>query len=278
MMLFKFIIKKGRLYVSIRFYAKCLYGWLYNINTLSFHRTFLVLRRYSMIGDTLSHSSFAGVAIGLVLGVNPLITAFLFTTLCAIIIELLREYYKKYAELVMSLVLTFSLGIAIILISSGKASAKVNSFLFGSILTVSTQDIFMILIVGIICLIALIFLYNKLIYITFDEEGAKTAGIKVKLINYIFTILVGATISMSIRIMGILVISSIMIVPVATAMQLKKGFKTTLLYSIFFGMFDILMGLFLSYYINSAPGGTIAITSVFTLIIVIILDKFLNFK
>lgn len=239
---------------------------------------FLVLMRYSMIGDTLAHSSFAGVAIGLVLGVNPLITAFLFTTLCAIIIELLREYYKKYAELVMSLVLTFSLGIAIILISSGKASAKVNSFLFGSILTVSTQDIFMILIVGIICLIALIFLYNKLIYITFDEEGAKTAGIKVKLINYIFTILVGATISMSIRIMGILVISSIMIVPVATAMQLKKGFKTTLLYSIFFGMFDILMGLFLSYYINSAPGGTIALTSVFTLIIVIILDKFLNFK
>ncbi|WP_195264883.1 metal ABC transporter permease [Clostridium sp. 1001275B_160808_H3] len=239
---------------------------------------FLVLRRYSMIGDTLSHSSFAGVAIGLVIGVNPLITAFLFTTLCAIIIELLREYYKKYAELVMSLVLTFSLGIAIILISSGKASAKVNSFLFGSILTVSTQDIFMILIVGIVCLTALIFLYNKLIYITFDEEGAKTAGIKVKLINYIFTILVGATISMSIRIMGILVISSIMVVPVATAMQLKKGFKTTLLYSIFFGMFDIMVGLFLSYYVNSAPGGTIALTSVFTLIIVIILDKFLNFK
>lgn len=239
---------------------------------------FLVLRRYSMIGDTLSHSSLAGVAIGLVIGVNPIITAFLFTTFCAIIIELLRDYYKKYAELVMSLVLTFSLGIAIILISSGKASAKVNSFLFGSILTVSTQDILMILIIGIICLVALIFLYNKLIYITFDEEGAKTAGIKVKLINYIFTILVGATISMSIRIMGILVISSIMVVPVATAMQLKKGFKTTLLFSIFFGIFDIMMGLFLSYYINSAPGGTIAITSVFTLLVVIILDKFLNFK
>lgn len=239
---------------------------------------FLVLRRYSMIGDTLSHSSFAGVAIGLVIGVNPLITAFLFTTLCAIVIELLREYYKKYAELVMSLVLTFSLGIAIILISSGKASAKVNSFLFGSILTVSKEDIFLILIVGILCLVALIFLFNKLIYITFDEEGAKTSGVKVKLINYIFTILVGSTISMSIRVMGILVISSIMIVPVATAMQLKKGFKTTLLFSIIFGMFDIMMGLFLSYYINSAPGGTIAITSVFTLILVIIFDKFFNFK
>ena len=237
---------------------------------------FLVLRRYSMIGDTLSHSSLAGVSIGLVLGVNPLITTFIFTTFCAIIIEFLRGYYKKYAELVMSLVLTFSLGIAIILISSGKASAKVNSFLFGSILTVSKEDILLILIIGIISIITLIFLYNKLIYITFDEEGAKIAGIKVKLINYIFTILVGATISMSIRVMGILVISSIMVVPVATAMQLKKGFKTTLIYSILFGIFDIMMGLILSYYINSAPGGTIAIMTVFTLILVIIIQKFLN--
>lgn len=235
---------------------------------------FLVLRRYSMIGDTLSHSSFAGVAIGLVIGANPLITAFIFTSLCALLIEFLRDYYKKYAELVMSLVLTFSLGIAIILISSGKASAKVNSYLFGSILTVNTSDIILISVVGILCLITLIFLYNKLVYITFDEEGAKTAGIKVKRINYIFTLLVGATISMSIRIMGILVISSIMIVPVATAMQLKKSFKTTLIFSIIFGFIDIMLGLVFSYYINSAPGGTIALTAVFTLILVIIYERF----
>ena len=237
---------------------------------------FLVLRRYSMIGDTLSHSSLAGVAIGLVIGLNPLITAFLFTSLCAFIIEFLRDYFKKYAELVMSLVLTFSLGIAIILISSGNASAKVNSYLFGSILTVTKGDIALISIVGLICLITLIFLYNKLVYITFDEEGAKTAGIKVKTINYIFTLLVGATISMSIRIMGILVISSIMIVPVATAMQLKKSFKTTLIFSIIFGFTDIMLGLVFSYYINSAPGGTIALTSVFTLILVIIYERFKN--
>ncbi|MGL5084141.1 MAG: metal ABC transporter permease [Clostridium sp.] len=235
---------------------------------------FLVLRRYSMIGDTLSHSSFAGVAIGLVIGANPLITAFIFTSLCALLIEFLRDYYKKYAELVMSLVLTFSLGIAIILISSGKASAKVNSYLFGSILTVNTGDIILISIIGILCLITLICLYNKLVYITFDEEGAKTSGIKVKTINYIFTLLVGATISMSIRIMGILVISSIMIVPVATAMQLKKSFKTTLIFSIIFGFIDIMLGLVFSYYINSAPGGTIALTAVFTLIIVIIYERF----
>lgn len=229
-----------------------------------------------MIGDTLSHSSFAGVAIGLVIGVNPLITTFLFTTLCALIIEFLRGYYKKYAELVMSIVLTLSLGIAIVLISSGKASTSVNSFLFGSILTVTKEDILLILATGIISLLILLFIFNKLLYVTFDEEGAKVAGINVKRINYLFTIIISATISMSIRIMGILVISSIIVVPVATAIQLEKNFKKTLLLSILFGFIDIILGLVISYYIDSAPGGAIAITSVITLLVVLILKRFLK--
>ncbi|NFG60692.1 MULTISPECIES: metal ABC transporter permease [unclassified Clostridium] len=231
---------------------------------------FIVLRRNSMIGDTLSHSSFAGVAIGLVIGTNPIITAFLFTSLCAIIIEFLRDYYKKYSELVMSIVLTLSLGIAIILVSSGKAVAKVDSFLFGSILTVTRADILLIALIGAVCIILLLIIYNKLIYVTFDESGAKTVGINVKLINYIFTLLVGATISLSIQIMGILVVSSIMVVPVATAMQLKKGFNKTLIFSIIFGLIDVILGLVLSYYLNSAPGGTIALTSVIMLILTLI--------
>lgn len=234
---------------------------------------FIVLRRNSMIGDTLSHSSFAGVAIGLVFGVNPIISAFLFTTICAVIIEFLRGYYKKYAELVMSIVLTLSLGIAIILISTGKANANVNSYLFGSILTVSKSDLLIIATAGIICLLILRVIYNKLIYITFDEEGAKTADINVKFINYLFTILVGATISLSIRIMGILVISSIIVVPVATSMQLKKNFNKTLTLSVLFGLIDILLGLFLSYHFDSAPGGTIALTSVIVLVITLILKR-----
>lgn len=234
---------------------------------------FIVLRRYSMIGDTLSHSSFAGVAIGLVAGTNPIITSFIFTSICAVVIEYLRSYYKKYSELVMSIVLTLSLGLAIILISSGKASAKVDSFLFGSILTVTRQDIYLIAIVGFICIVCLVLLYNKLVYITFDESGAKTAGINVKLINYIFTLLVAATISISIRVMGILVVSSIMVVPVATAMQLKKGFNKTLIFALLFGVLDVMLGLIFSYYINSAPGGTIALTSVIFLIITLLIKN-----
>lgn len=234
---------------------------------------FLVLKRYSLIGDTLAHSSFAGVAIGLVLGFNPVLTAFLFTTLCAIIIELLRNYYKKYAELVMSIILTFSLGLAIILVSTGKASTSVTSFLFGNIITVSKSDLLVTAIVAIICFIIIFVLYDKLVYTTFDEEGARVSGINVKLINYLFTIMVGATISVSIRIMGILIISSIIVIPVATAMQFKKGFNKTLILSLIFGVFDVLFGLLLSYRLNSAPGGTIALTSVIVLVLSLIINR-----
>lgn len=234
---------------------------------------FLVLKRYSMMGDTLSHASFAGIALGFILGIDPLLSSFTFTTLCGLFIELLRSYYKQYSELVMSIVLTLSIGIAIIIVSTGKTGANINSILFGSILTVSKKDLIYIAIISIISIVILSLLYNKLIYCTFDEEGAKTTGIKVSLVNYIFTLLVGATISVSLRITGVLVISSMIVVPVATALQLGKGFKWTLIYSIIFGFIDVFIGLIASYYINSAPGGTIAVTSVMTLLITITIKK-----
>jgi zinc transport system permease protein len=232
---------------------------------------FLVLKRYSMMGDTLSHSSLAGIALGLIYGFNPLLSAFIFTSVCGILIEFLRNYYKKYAELVMSIILTFSVGLAIILISTGKSGANVNTYLFGSILTVTLKDLYVIATLSIVSIVSLALLYNKLVYITFDEEGAFTSGINVKLINYLFTLLVGATIAVSIRIMGILVISSMIVIPVATALQLNLGFKKTLMFSVLFGFIDIITGLITSYYINSAPGGTIALVSVVVLVLVLVL-------
>lgn len=238
---------------------------------------FLVLKRHAMIGDTLAHSAFAGVALGLVLGFNPILCAFLFTTVCGLVIEFLRDYYKKYAELILSIVLTFSVGVGITLISTGKVRGNVNTYLFGSILTVTKQDLLIMVILSIISIATISLIYNKLVFITFDEEGAKVAGVNVKLINYIFALLVGATISVSIRIMGILVMSSMIAIPVATALQLNKGFKQTLLLSILFGFIDIILGLVFSYIINCAPGGTIALTSVIVLILVISLKPLFRF-
>ncbi len=234
---------------------------------------FLVLRRYSMIGDTLAHSSLAGVAVGLLLKVNPILSAFFLTSLFGVVIEFLRNYYKKYAELILAIVLSLSVGIAITIMSSGKARANVESFLFGSILTVTKNDLYTVLILSIISVITIALLYNKLVFIAFDEEGAKIAGIKVKTINYIFSILVAATISVSIRIVGVLVLSSMIALPVAASLQLNKGFKGTLIFSVFFSFVDIILGIFISYYIDAAPGGVTAIISVLVLIFVLLYKK-----
>jgi zinc transport system permease protein len=239
---------------------------------------FLVLRRYSMMGDTLAHSSLAGVAIGLMFNANPIITAFIVTSVFGVAIEYLRSYFKKYAELILVIVLSFSVGIAITIISSGLAKADVESFLFGSVLTVTRGDFYTVLALIIVSLVTVFIFYNQLVFITFDEEGAKIAGIKLKLINYIFAVLVAATISVCIRIVGVLVLSSMIALPVATALQLNKGFKYTLIFSMIFSFIDIMSGITISYYINAAPGGVTAIISVLLLVLVILFKKLFEKK
>lgn len=231
---------------------------------------FLVLRRYSMIGDTLSHASLAGVTLGLLLNQNPVLGAFLFTSLCGALIEFLRSYFKKYTDLILAIVLALSVGTAITLISSGKLHANADSFMFGSMLTVTKLDMIMVAALSVVSVLTLILLYNQMLYIAYDEEAAKVAGVRVKLINYIFSVLVASAISVSIRIVGVLVLSSMIALPVATALQLEKGFRSTLFFSVLFSVTDIMLGLFLSFYLNVAPGGFTALVAVFVLILVLV--------
>ena len=229
---------------------------------------FLVLRRYSMIGDSLAHASLAGVAVGLLLNINPILSAFCLTSFFGVVIEALRRRFRRYAELILVIVLSLSVGIAITIISSGLVHANVESFLFGSILTVSREDVWSVFILSIISIFLILRLYPQLVFLTFDEDGAKIAGVKSQIINYIFAVLVAATISVSIRIVGILVISSLIALPVATALQLQRGFRRTLQLSVLFSFIDILAGLFVSYWIDAAPGGVTAIVSVLLLMMV----------
>lgn len=234
---------------------------------------FLVLRRYSMIGDTLSHASLAGVTIALLSNQNPILGAFVFTSICGLLIEYLRNYFKKHTDLILSIILSLSVGTAITIISSGKLNANADSFMFGSILTVTQFDMVMVLILSVFSVLTLLLLYHQMIYIAYDEEAAKVAGVRVRLINYIFSILVASAISVSIRIVGVLVLSSMIALPVATALQLEKGFKQTLIFSIIFSFIDIMSGLFISYYLNVAPGGFTALVSVAVLVIVLLIKK-----
>ena len=237
---------------------------------------FLVLRRFSMIGDTLAHASLAGVTLSLVSARNPLLGSFVFTAGCGAFIELLRGHFKKNADLILSIVLALSVGVAITVMSSGRLRVNADSFLFGSVLTVTRTDLMLVLALCAVSVATLIFLYHRLVYIAYDEEAAKVAGVKVRLINYVFMVLAAAAISVSIRIVGVLVISSMITLPVATALQLGRGFKATLVFSIIFSFIDIMSGLVLSYYLGVAPGGFTALVSVAVLVLVIAGKKVLQ--
>lgn len=234
---------------------------------------FLVLKKYSMVGDTLSHSAFAGVSIGLLLGANAVMAAVIFTVLCSLFLEKLRGFYKQYEEMTMAIMLTLSVGIAITIISVANLNANIQSFLFGSIITVSDSDVYIMIALGILILLIISIFYNKLLFITFDEEGAKLSGINTKTINYIFAILTGITVAVTIRITGMLVISSILVLPVASSMQISRSFKTSVIFSILFGMADVIIGLIMSYILNCAPGGAIALASVFFMLLAIAINK-----
>lgn len=136
---------------------------------------FLVLRRYSMIGDALAHGSLAGVALGLLLDLNPILSAFGLTALFGFLIEALRQRFRQYAELILVIILSLSVGIAITIISSGAVHANVESFLFGSILTVTRQDVWAVLFLSAVSLAMVVRLYPQLVLLTFDEDGAKIA-------------------------------------------------------------------------------------------------------
>lgn len=230
---------------------------------------FLVLRKYSFIGDTLSHASLAGVSLALASGFNPIWGAFLFTSLAGAAIEMLRTRFKQHSDLVLSIILSFSVGVAITLMSSNAVSANVEAYLFGSLLTVSTTDVITVAFLSVFSTVVLIIRYHHLVYLVVDEETARVAQVKVKTLNYLFSILAAITISVSIKIVGMLVLSSMLTMPVAAALQLKKGFKKTVLYSVIFSIFDIVTALILSYHLNLAPGGLTALISVAVLIITV---------
>ena len=234
---------------------------------------FAVLKGYSMIGDTLAHASLAGVAVGTLLGFDPLITALGFSISFGILGETLRNYYKKFFELTMVIILSLGTGIALTIMSSGKLKSNINSFLFGSILTVSTNEVILVMILTILTLLVVFLFYYKLIYTTFDEDGAKISGVNVKLVNYIYSILVAAAIAVNIKIVGVLVLSSMISLPTAAALQLKMSFKKTLIASFFFSFFNIISSLVFSYYLNLSTSGIIALISVFTLLVVIVVKN-----
>ncbi|KGG80713.1 metal ABC transporter permease [Caloranaerobacter azorensis H53214] len=235
---------------------------------------FVVLRRMSLIGDSLAHVALSGVAAGLLAGVYPLSTALLFSVSAALAIEKLRKSYEDFAELAIAIILSLGISIAVVLISFAKSlNVDLMSYLFGSIITVSKTDVYMVIGLGLVIVIFVKLFYKELLFITFDEEAAKIAGIPVKTINFLFIVLVAMTITVSMRIVGILLVSSMMVMPVATSLQIARSFKQAIFLSVIFAEISVVLGIFISYYLEIASGGTIVLFSVLMLILTIVLKN-----
>lgn len=238
--------------------------------------TFIVLRRLSMIGDTLSHASLAGIAAGMLGGFYPLGGAVIFSVVSAVGIEKLRKSFAQYAELSISIILSASVGLAVVMISLADSfNADLMSYLFGSIIAVSSKDIMLIAGISLFIVLSVWLLYKELLYITFDEEGAELVGMPTGKLNIFFTVLTALTVVVAMRIVGTLMISSMLVVPVAASIQVSKSFKSTMRNSVIFALLAVIFGLTASYYFNLAPGGTIVLLSVIILLIVIGVKKYI---
>ena len=169
--------------------------------------------------------------------------------------------------------MSVGIGLASVLSGFVEDGAAFNSFLFGSIVAITDTEVILVIIVTIIVVVTFLLLYKELMFITFDEQGAVLAGIPVKKINFVITLLTAITVSVAARSVGALIVSSLMVIPVACAMQVANSYKKTVIFSVLFALLFTIIGLFLSYYFNLKPGGTIVLTGVVVLIPLMIWKK-----
>ena len=224
---------------------------------------FLVLRRYSLFGDAIAHSSFGGIALGLMAGVYPLWTAYGVSLVSALIITRIKDRFNISGDASVAVLLSSGIAVGLVIIGlSGGFTIDIFSFLFGSILLVSVNDTIMILALTGIVLVVILILYRQLLYSTFNEEQAQVSGIPVEKINYLIVFLAGITVVTSIQLVGVLLISALFVIPNVTAIMYGKGFKQTALISITFSVFSVVSGILVSYVFNITPAGTIVLLSI----------------
>ncbi len=236
--------------------------------------TFVVLKRYSMISETLAHSALVGVAVGLVAGYNPLWMAVAVALLSAWIIEYLRSTFTIYSDAILAILLSGSLAVAIIIVSLGGAfNNSLFSYLFGSILSVSKEDLIVISVVGTLSLALLLFYSRELYFIAYDEEVAQVRGIQVKMLNFLLVSVVAVIIALSIRVVGSLLIGALMVIPTVAALQYRVGFVKTIFISLLIALFSVIAGMTLSFYFSLPSGATIVLCVICIFIISLVSNK-----
>ncbi|MEK5267961.1 MULTISPECIES: metal ABC transporter permease [unclassified Heyndrickxia] len=245
--------------------------------------SFIVVRRLSLIADALSHVTLSGIAVSLFLssklpvlaGLNPLYIGTGFSVLGSVLIERLRGVYRHYEELAIPIIMSGGIGIGLIFISvAGGYNVDLMNYLFGSVSAVSRADLWLILGIAVIVAAMILLLYKELFLLSFDEEYAKVSGIPAKTIHLLFMVLIALVISAAMRIVGIMLVSALITLPVAASIRISRGFKQTILFSVLFGEISVLGGLVTAFYLNLPPGGTIVMISIAILLLAVYMKRF----
>lgn len=218
---------------------------------------FIVLRRMSPIGDGLAHIAFGGIAIGMFAGIYPLGFALALCVLSVLGIQYLQNK-KIYGEVGIAVFYAAGLAIGVILLSSMRGfTVDLFAYLFGNILAISMQDIYVISILAVIAIAFIAKYMRQLFYISFDEDAARVSGVNVVVLNTIFSILIAITVVLALRIMGILLVSALLVIPAATALQIGKSMYKTIFLSVGLSLLGVIGGLFSAYYFDIAASGAI---------------------
>lgn len=260
--------------LSYGFMVRALLAGILVAVTVPVMGSFLVARRYSLIADSLAHVSLAGVGAGLLLGYAPVALAIPVTIAGALALEWLRQNRRMSGEVSLAILMSTGLAIAIVLANLAHgANADFSSYLFGSIVTTTPNDITTLAIATFAVLLVVAFNYRGLLYIAYDEDGARIAGYKVTLLNYTLAALTAVVVVLSLRIVGGLLVSALLVMPVITASQFARSFAQTIGYAVIAAIIAVLAGLVVAFHMGIAAGGAIVLASVGLLLVSLILKR-----
>jgi len=236
--------------------------------------TFLVLRRYALIGDGIAHISFGGVATGLLFNITPFFGALIFALIGSLSILKLKDKAIVHGDSAIGIISHASLGIGIFITSIAQGfNVDILSYLFGSILAIKTSEMIISIILAIVVISIILLFYNDLFYITFNEELAKTSGIKVNFLNTLLIMLTAITIVTSMRVVGLMLASALIILPAVSALQFHTSFKKTLLISSLIAVITVCVGLSVSYFFDFAASGTIVLINILVFLMLLTFNK-----
>lgn len=242
---------------------------------------FLILRQQSLLADTLSHISLAGVALGLLLHISPTYATLLVVVLASLGIEYLRTIYRDFSEISVALMMSTGMALALVLLSlnTSQSNFQVDQFLFGSIILIQANELKLLVTVAILVMVLYLIFRKPLYVVSFDEATARTSGLPVKFISTCFSVLTGVAISIMMPIVGALLVSALIVIPSATAIRIARSFNQSIVIGIIINMLGILVGLMCSFNYDTPPGASITLSFMGIFLIVTLGQKiYLTFQ